>query len=282
MDVKIVNIYQHYGVTAPEGAVGRLTCYSVRTPEPVSSCRRRPGILIFPGGGYHHTSLRENESVAMQFLARGYAAFVLEYSVAPCTFPTALREAALSMRYIREHAEHFEVGSLAAMGFSAGGHLCGLLGTMYDSPEVSDIGSAAVLRPDALGLCYPVTVSWGRTHTETFRNLCGGDEGLAARLSLDALARPDMPPVYLWHTRNDESVPCRNSLALASKLEEIGVDFALHIYRAGKHGLSTGDIQSFSTLQQPPVSPGLPGWVGEMTGFFAECGLMIQDFEVTP
>lgn len=284
MDAKFVNIYQHYGIAPPEQAVGDLTCWITHTPGQVSACRKRPAILVLPGGGYHHTSKRENQSVAIRLAAFGWQVFVLEYSVAPNTFPTALREAAYAMRYIREHGEEFELDThmVAAMGFSAGGHLCGTLGTLYDSPEVADIGPAELIRPDALGLCYPVTVSWGRTHEGSFHNLCGSDGELARRLSLDALVRPDMPPVYLWHTRNDASVPCRNSLVLASALEEAGVDFAMRIYRQGQHGLSTGDIHSFSTAAQPPVSPKLPLWIEEMTDFFGECGLIIQDFEVMP
>ena len=34
--------------------------------------------------------------------------------------------------------------------------------------------------------------------------------------------RPDMPPVFMWHTRDDASVPCRNSLILAAALEVRG------------------------------------------------------------
>ena len=89
----------------------------------------------------------------------------------------------MAMRYIRENADRFEIdpGKVAALGFSAGGHLCGTLGTMFDSDQVADLGTAEQLRPDALGLCYPVAVSWGRTHEGSFRNLCGGDEQLRQR-----------------------------------------------------------------------------------------------------
>lgn len=281
MNEQIVNIYQFYGLQQPAGGAGNLICYGMRTSDKVSAHRRRPGVLILPGGGYGHTSPREAEPVALRFLVRGYVPFVLHYSVAPCRYPVALREAALAMRFIREHAAEFEVdiSMVAAIGFSAGAHLCGCLGTLFDSAEVADLGTPELLKPDALGLCYPVAVSWGATHEGSFRNLCGGDEKLRARLSLDALVRPDMAPVFLWHTRDDEAVPVRNSLILARALEEKGIDFAMHIYRHGKHGLSTADEQVYPVSAVPGHSWGTENWPEEMMNFFAEIGFQITDFQ---
>ncbi len=279
MYVEIVNLYQMQNLPAPANAAGRLTAYAWRTPQKLSPRRRRPGVLILPGGGYEHVSTREGESVALRFLNRGYCAFVLEYTVAPAKFPTALREAAMAMAWIRANADALEVdpGMVAAVGFSAGGHLCGTLGTLFDSPEVADIAPPELLRPDALGLCYPVAVSWGATHEGSFRNLCGEDDVLRARLSLERLARPDMPPVYLWHTRTDESVPVRNSLLLACALEEAGVDFALEIFRRGPHGLSVADEQVYSVHNLPEISERIQNWPENMMKFFAERGFAITD-----
>ncbi len=258
-----------------------MSCYLQHTAQSVSTRRLRPAVLVIPGGGYGHVSDREGEPVALRFLAGGYSAFVLEYSVAPLRFPVQLQEAAMAMRYIRDHAAALEIdpAMVAAVGFSAGGHLCGLLGTLFDSPEVAGVGTAGQIRPDALGLCYPVAVSWGATHEGSFENLCGSDGRLRERLSLDRLARPDMPPVCLWHTRSDESVPCRNSLVLANALAAAGVDFAVRIYRQGRHGLSTADAQVYPAEAVPPVSPGVPLWPEEMMGFFKEIGLKIRDLE---
>jgi len=277
-----LNLYEHFGLPKVEGARGQLLCWSVEKIAAVTQNRRRPAVLIIPGGGYTNVSLRESEPIALHFLVRGYAAFVLHYTCAPQGFPVSLREAAMAMRYIRENAEAFDVdpAMVAAIGFSAGGHLCGTLGTMFDCPEVADIGPGKLLRPDALGLCYPVAVSWGRTHGGSFDCLCGDDESLRQRLSLDALVRSDMPPVFLWHTRSDETVPVRNSLILAQRIEEAGVDFAMHIYREGKHGLSTADEQAYGVNQVPPISWDVPGWLEAEVRFFEEMGIKSRDLEV--
>ena len=272
MQVKTLALYEYFGLEQPADGGGRLDCY---IQQNAVDGALRPAALIIPGGGYGHVSPREGEPVALRFLTGGYNAFVLHYSVAPVRFPAQLQQAAMAMGYIRRNAAALGVnpGMVVSVGFSAGGHLCGMLGTMYDAPEVAGISPAALLRPDALGLCYPVAVSWGDTHEGSFQNLCWGDDALRSRLSLDRLARPDMPPVYLWHTRDDATVPCRNSLILASALQEAGVDFAMRIYRHGEHGLSTADAQVYPADAVPRVSPELPNWPEEMMGFFREIGI---------
>ncbi len=274
-----VDLYEHFGYSKSEAAAGMLCCYLFDSDEEISSNRKHPGVLVIPGGGYGHVSSREAEPVALRFLTRGYCAFVLHYSVAPCRFPAALREAAMAMAYIRENADSLKVdpAMVAAVGFSAGGHLCGCLGTMYDCPEVQDISDGSHVRPDALGLCYPVAVSWGNTHQGSFDCLCGEDAELRCRLSLDNLVRPDMPPVFLWHTRNDGVVPCRNSLILAEKLEEQGIDFVMHIYRSGQHGLSTADDLVYPVEAVPAVSWDVTGWIDAMLHYFAEIGFAITE-----
>lgn len=281
MKIENHNLYDYFGIQKSEGAVGDLECFLPLIPERFEAGRTRPAVLVIPGGGYSAVSDRESEPVAIRFLNRGYAAFVLHYSVAPVRFPAALREAAMAMRYIRENAERFKVDPhmVAAIGFSAGGHLCGSIGTMFDCPEVADIGDAAMLRPDALGLCYPVLVSWGKTNEGTFQNLTGGDAALRERVSLERQVRPDMPPAFIWHTRNDQAVPSRNSLIFAQAMDDLGLDYSLRIYRNGTHGLSTCDDVTYLDHAIPEHSADIPGWEDLIIGYFREHGLKIRDKE---
>lgn len=279
MEMHYVNLYEYCSLEAPTGADGRLRCIHCPTSREYSSNRRRPAVLVIPGGGYGINSAREDMAIALRFLAQGYVPFMLNYATAPQKFPTQLREAAMAMRYIRENAATYEVDPtmVAAIGFSAGGHLCGMLGMMYDCPEVADIAPAAVLRPDALALCYPVILGWGPTHEGTMNTISGGDAVLRQRLSLDTQVRSDMPPVFLWHTRDDKTVPCRNSIILAQKLDEAGVDFTFHLYRSGCHGLSTGDVMTFRSYAIPDCSADAPGWLESCMQFWAEIGFHITD-----
>ena len=60
-------------------------------------------------------------------------------------------------------------------------------------------------------------------------------------------------------------------------MEEAGVDFSLHIYREGKHGLSTADAMAYPTDDLPRISWDVPGWLEACVRFFEEIGLTITD-----
>ena len=80
-------------------ADARLCTYILDDSDSIA-IEKRPMMLICPGGGYEHTSDREAEPLAMHFLSIGYHVAVLRYSVAPAVYPTALLEAAASMRLL--------------------------------------------------------------------------------------------------------------------------------------------------------------------------------------
>lgn len=279
MEQKVIDLYEAFGQNRPDGAAGYLTAWLHKPVPQICKTRRYPAILILPGGGYTCVSPRESEPVASRFFALGYSTFVLDYSVEPLAFPVALREAAMAMAYIRQNAQALSVraDNVAAIGFSAGGHLCGLLGTMYDCPDLADLARPEQIRPDVLGLCYPVVTSWGKCHADSFRRISGGNKQLTAYLSLEKRVRSDMPPVFLWHTRDDASVSVRNSLELACALEEAEVLFTMHIYGHGKHGLSTADENAFPIGKVPEVSQDVTGWFESCIGYFKECGFSPRD-----
>ena len=82
----------------------------------------KPAVILCPGGGYEFTSDREAEAVAVQYIARGFHACVLRYSVAPAEFPQSLCELAWSVAYLREHAKEYGIkpDKIIVSGFSAG------------------------------------------------------------------------------------------------------------------------------------------------------------------
>ena len=280
MHTETINLYEHYHTAAP-GDGGQLVVYALEPIPKVDPKRRFPAVLILPGGAYSWVSPREAEPVAMRFLSRGFTCAILNYSCAPARFPVALREAAMAMGFLREQADrlHIDPEKVAALGFSAGGHLCGTLGTLYDAPEVADIAPSDLIRADALVLCYPVSAAHGRTHEDSFNNLCGEDQALKDRLSLDHLVRRDMMPVFLWHTRTDDSVPVDGTMRLALALTEQDVPFALHVFAEGRHGLATADDLVYRRDNLPPVSDGVRDWPELAVRFLWEQGFHIQDGE---
>lgn len=226
--------------------------------------RERGAVLVIPGGAYAWVSPREAEPIAMRVLASGRHAFVLRYSVAPARWPAALLDAARAMRLIRAGAGgwHVSPSRVAALGFSAGGHLAASLAFMGGAPPVRGapgVGESAT-RPDALGLAYPVASSGECAHRASFANLLGSnasDEDLAAQ-SLELRVPDDPPPLFLWHTAADESVPVRNSLLLAEAYAARRLPFELHVFPKGGHGLALATAET-ATPERPP-EPRVARW----------------------
>ena len=233
-----------------EGAsenTARLLAYIPDTHEAQGIYRIRPAVLILPGGGYEYTSEREGEPIALKFLTEGVCAFVLHYSPAPARFPQALCEALTAIGYIREHAEEWKIDKdqIAVCGFSAGGHLCASVGAFWNKSFLETyIGTdREKVKPNKLILSYPVITSGEFTHQGSMDNLLGNNKEaeLLERASLENQVTKDVPPSFIWHTYEDETVPVQNALLFASALVKEQVPVELHVYRRGGHGLSLGN-----------------------------------------
>ncbi|MFT8889700.1 MAG: alpha/beta hydrolase [Ethanoligenens sp.] len=242
-----------------------LTVYCPDNSDEVDVNCVRPSVIICPGGGYSYVSFREGEPVALAFVAQGYNAFVLDYTVAPQRYPTALLELAASMAFIRKQADRFHVDpdAIAVAGFSAGGHLAACLGTLWQEPFLADMLELDVqaIRPNALILSYSVLSSDQFTHMDSFDNLLGKDaEGnQREQLSLEKRVNPNTPPTFLWHTVTDPVVPVENALLFANALRMKHIPFELHLYSEGGHGLSLCGPETAGTQKQY-INPHCSTW----------------------
>ena len=212
----------------------------------INDGRKHSCFLIIPGGGYDHLSGHEGANVAERLNEMGISAFVLYYRVAPYSHPVYLWDAKRAMRYIRYNADKFNIyaDKIGVMGFSAGGHLACISAEHYDEYEYEAVDEAdnVTARPDALCMCYPVvSVSKEISHKRSGENLCGSDDELKYSLSGENYIRDDMPPVFIWHTFEDKSVDCRNSLEMGMAMKEKGKAFEMHIFPEGKHGLDLAE-----------------------------------------
>lgn len=222
----------------------------IQEPSPEIQVKKRPLVLICPGGGYEMTSDREAEPLALRFLAMGYHAAVLRYSVAPAVYPTALLELAEAMKLIHEYAEEWLVKAdkIFVLGCSAGGHLAASLGMFWHEAWLAEKTGvkSELLRPAGMILCYPVITSGKFAHRGSFKALLGDmeTEAMLERVSLENQVTEHTPEVFLWHTYTDDCVPVENSLYLISAMKKYNIPVEFHMYPAGGHGLSTADWQT--------------------------------------
>lgn len=280
-----INLYEYFKIKKPEGARGVLTTYIRDLSSEIDLERKAPAMLVIPGGGYYMVSDREGEPVAMRYLALGFNAFVLDYSVAEDSalkYPYQIAEAAMAMAYLRINAENLNIDpeKIAAVGFSAGGHLCAMLGSFHNCPETGKVFKPTVcVKPNAVVLGYPVISSdISFAHIGSFINLCGEEnKDLMKKVDVLNLIDENSAPAFIWSTFNDNVVPCQNAIEAALKYKKSGVPVSLHVFGKGEHGLSVADATVYKAdkaLKEMSVS--VPEWVRLSVEWLEEQGIYTE------
>lgn len=155
--------------------------------------KKRPAVIVLPGGGYLQAGDSEGEPTAIRFASMGYHAFVLHYSTYDLGFEeffglfamldgTAEQTAELLKKYpskpesawpmpmidvgraflkIREHADEWlvDMDRIALCGFSAGAHNAAMYCTNWQNPVLTDslCCTKEELKPGALILGYTIS-----------------------------------------------------------------------------------------------------------------------------
>ena len=216
----------------------------------------RGGVLVLTGGAYMFHGVSEGEPVAAAFAGAGYHAYLLRYSIAPhATFPNSAADVCRALRYIRQHAEewHQDPDKLALCGFSAGGHVAGCVGTMWNRADLLKTSGCAGAegKPNALILGYPGVTVDIQGEGDMYALLAGDRtlEELRDLASVEKWVGPHTPPVFLWNMYGDRIVPVEHGLKLMAALAEQDVPFECHTYMEGTHA---------SALNTPASSLGDP------------------------
>ncbi len=207
-------------------------------------------LLIIPGGDYEFTSFREKEPVALKFLSEGFASFVLEYSFGKnAKFPLQLLEGYLALDYINKNKEelNIDISKLGIIGFSAGGHLNGLLSSSYSKEEFIKEYKLNVPKIAYSAYGYPVVNQYDEPREQSFINLFKNEKlRMQSDLSLPKLINKNNPRAFIFSTFEDSVVPIKNTISLISAYKENGVPFEVHIFERGEHGLSLGNISVYN------------------------------------
>ena len=218
---------------------------------PYSKDTSAPALLICPGGAYFRVcDGHEGENIAIAFASRGFRTFVLNYSVKEeARFPTPLVEASLAMAHIKRNAKEYGIDPerVFVMGFSAGGHLAGSLGTLWHKDyarENTDIAYGEN-RPAGMVLCYPVLAYFPESNMGTFLRVFGTETPSEEQVNEFSLERQvdaeHTVPAFLWHTMDDKAVHVENTLRMLTALRKNNVTAEAHLFPHGIHGLATAD-----------------------------------------
>jgi acetyl esterase/lipase len=198
----------------------------------------RPAIVSFHGGGLTMGDPDLDLVVVPVFTGNGFVTFLAGYRLyqpwaeGANPWPTQLDDIQRAFRWIRTHADEFNVDPerICAGGYSAGGYLAALLGTMDtrddSDPELAGISS----RPDCVlmlaGDGDPTVPPMTDEQAETFAGYYGGS--LDEHPELWEAASPAhhvderTPPFLIMHGTQDEATSVESARNLVEALTEAG------------------------------------------------------------
>ena len=239
-----------------------------------------PAIVVLPGGGYSSTSEREAEPVGIKFFGEGFNVFILDYTVKDYgkVFPNALRECACLIALIRKNAKEWlcDENKVSVIGFSAGGHLASSIATRFSDPVLGEYKDIA--RPNLAVLAYPVILSGKYAHLGSFVSLTGTEDEEEHKIhDTNSYVTENTPPVFIFHTADDDVVPVQNTLVFAKALADNKVKFECHVYESGVHGLSlANEVTKTTTEHDNQVNPRVEEWFRDCLRFMKANGMTIE------
>lgn len=248
--------------TIPLNETAHLDTYILNNSNEYNVGKKRPFVLVLPGGAYAFTSDREAEPVALRFNSIGCHAGVLWYTtrdLVPKVPRNAFEEAMMAVKWVREHAEEYLIHTdqIIVCGFSAGGHLAIECATMWHESWIAEKlhCSSDMLKINLAIPCYaagkaekmpvgengPMMLHARQSgNMRFFGSDDPTDEQVEAYNCLRRISR-HTPPMFIWHTYEDQLVDVSNSIELAWNMKKHAIPFELHIFEKGEHGLALAD-----------------------------------------
>lgn len=241
---------------------GAATSMDLFLPEDAPGASR-PAVMLVHGGAWKYMHKERYRALGRRLARAGYVAASVEYRLIPDgVFPNAAQDVGCALSYLRNHADALGIdpNRIAAMGYSAGGHLVSLLGVSENVPSIApDCDEGATFPPAAIISGAGPQDLLALSDTKIVREFLGGrpedinDVYLAASPIFNV--HPDMPPFLLIHGSTDLVVPTGQSERMRDAILEQGVEATLLLVRGGGHALEATGEWGDVNLQPPTESP---------------------------
>ena len=260
----------------PQGAPGAVGAEEQDRPHLEIFSGYGPGphtaVIVCPGGGYTHLAYeKEGTQIAEWLNLRGITAFVLTYRLTPrYHYPEPILDGYRSVRWVRDHAAEYHIAPdrIGMWGFSAGGHLVGMVGTHFDNgnPQAADPIDRVSDRPDFVISSYGgLTLKAGVAKPGALRSFFATPPTpeLLNDNSPDLHVTPQTPPFFIYATTPDRAVPVLSAVTFYTALVKAGVSAEMHIFETGPHGTALGqsnpELAEWPTLLENWLR--LNGWI---------------------
>lgn len=188
--------------------------------------KNRPLILIVPGGGYCYCSEREALPVGNKFKKYKYNFAILRYSCFDKHHPTQYIEGKTALELLIKKFK-----DIFLCGFSAGGHLVGILST--------DKITSKYIKGTIY--CYPVVSFENKLcHKESRRIFLNNKitKENIKKFSIEKRVNKNTPPAFIWTTKTDNCVNYKNSEILKDAMIKNNIKVNYKLFAKGPHGLS--------------------------------------------
>lgn len=279
----------HTKYEMPHGGI--LETYLQDSQITYKKYRKRPAMIICPGGAYLIHATKEGEPVAIEFMHRGFQCFVLRYSVgtdrehpekgisAEAKYPTQIIQLMEAMHLIHAHAEEWQIEKeqIFVTGFSAGGHVAaslavrwndpGLLESLYFTPEKEELKPAGVI------LGYPML----KLNEESFLEHADVEMQENTGLLYQTIFHTENPsmeqkesvnllnyisektvPAFLWNCIDDPVVDYRSAIDYVNQCRENGILCEYHLFSQGGHGLSVNS--ELTVMDEQDINSSITQW----------------------
>jgi len=232
---------QHHGRMVKGIARPRMKVFRPAKPNGAA-------LLVTPGGGYSVVVIDvEGYQIGPWLSERGWTVFVLYYRLPGEGWANRadvpLADAQRAMRLIRSRAGRygFDPDKVGALGFSAGGHVCGDLATRFDAKVYDAVDAADRLsaRPIIAAPIYAVqSMSLPLAHGGSRDMLLGPSPTpqIERAHSPAHNVTAATPPCFLAHAEDDRVVSPENTVEMRAALKAAGVKVETHLFTAGGHG----------------------------------------------
>jgi acetyl esterase len=201
----------------------------------------RPGVMVIYGVGWILGSKEFSEPIAEMLAQQGFAAFAMNYRLAPQhPFPAAVDDVRASVAWVRDHASDFGIdpARIGAIGGSAGGHLAAMLATSGKGPldRGSRVATAVSwagpmdLHPDEYG---PDSQPYLRAFLDCLFSPCP-EQTIVAASPISHVDRSDAP-MLIANGDSDMLVPTNQATRMSAALDRAGVSNQLLIVPNAGH-----------------------------------------------
>lgn len=211
---------------------GHVTLKVAVFAPPQSNGKLRPAVAVFHGGGWTIGELRWTFGDAQLLAAEGFVGIGVQYRLsnqADVTPIEAIADARDAIRWIRQHADTLGIdpNRIAALGWSAGGHLAACTAVFTDPLAEIETSSA----PNALVLWFPALAL---EYDNWIPKLLNGRTD-RLKVSPDHYVRAGLPPTLILIGRLDTVTPAAGAEKFRQLMQAAGNRCDLHVYENVGH-----------------------------------------------